>query len=683
MKRLHYFNFLFVIITLLLVNCTRSKINVGTDLKQLYAVWNSDDYKDSLAQTLKPAVLRALSLNNTVSNRASIDSVLSELRWTRDSTSFHNLSAKALNFATSSSDKYMLANIYNDFGMYYHDLNQLDSTFYYYLKSENVYKQLADSIMIGEMEFYQARLLFEKGLHMESEVKTTRALHLLRNAPKNPVPYEANQLMGLCMMERKDYTLAKVYLLRALELMQQDIDKNEILDKKTMYMALGMLYGNLSDASFRLKDYRDASEYAAQSVKYSKESTLHLLVVAYGEVSKARADFMMMRTLDMQVDVEDYLVVIRDGIKLSEEVKNYFMLIQFYMVGANMYFEAGQFDKSFEWAEKSYQIALMRDMKPFQRDALEFIVTHKKYENNIVVKNLIALSKDLEKQDYITRNRFARIAYETEKIEIENVTLRNLIYTVLIASMFVIITLLIGVYITRLRSKNREILLIKEQQKANDSIYQLILEKSEIATDAKNSVRNKIARDIHDGVVNGIFTIRFSLQQLYTDNEELKQALIKELQTLEKSTRDISHSLIDNELFYEKKFISLIEELLSLQKNEWNTEFLLKCDYDIDIDKLSAIDKVNTYFIIREAIQNINKYSEASTCIVSFTKEEDYITVMIKDNGVGFDELSGKGGIGMQNMRERALALHSDLRVYSQKKSGTVLTFKIHSHIRQ
>ncbi|MGL4583753.1 MAG: ATP-binding protein, partial [Flavobacterium sp.] len=234
MKRLRQINFLLVVITLLLVNCTRSRIVPETDYDQLYAVWHDYDYKDSLALTLKPAVEKALTLNNTTENRFYIDSVLSQLRWTRDSVSFFSLSNKAIKFAKNKSDEYMLANIYNDIGMYYHDSNVLDSTFYYYIKAENVYKAIEDSVKIGEMEFYQARLLFEKGLYMESEVKASNALHLLQKYPHNPIPIEANQLVALCLIERKDYSEAKVYLLRALELLQKDSNVNKILSKERL-----------------------------------------------------------------------------------------------------------------------------------------------------------------------------------------------------------------------------------------------------------------------------------------------------------------------------------------------------------------------------------------------------------------------------------------------------------------
>ncbi|APA93719.1 hypothetical protein BK054_16125 [Myroides sp. ZB35] len=80
MKKLRQINFLFVVLALLLVNCSRSKKLNGTDYDQLYAVWYSDDYRDSLAETLKPSVKKVLSLKNTPDNRVFIDSVLNQLR---------------------------------------------------------------------------------------------------------------------------------------------------------------------------------------------------------------------------------------------------------------------------------------------------------------------------------------------------------------------------------------------------------------------------------------------------------------------------------------------------------------------------------------------------------------------------------------------------------------------------
>ncbi|MGL5275248.1 ATP-binding protein [Myroides sp.] len=676
MKRLRQIIFLLVVIALLLVNCTRSKIVNETDYDQLYAVWYDNDYKDSLAQALKPAVQRALTLSNTVDNRVSIDSVLNELRWTRDSVSFHKLSRKAIKYAKSKSDEYMLANAYNDIGMYYHDLNVMDSTFYYYIKAENVYKQVGDSMKIGEMEFYQARLLFEKGLHMESEVKVSNALHILKDYPLNPIPFEANQLMALCLLERNDYKEAKKYMLEALTLMQKDFKQNKVLDKPRLVLALSMLYLNLSEVSYLLKNYSEAINYAKVGLTYTNSDTPDVMI---GVIKSYIAMSNMCLALDTHDDIdgEEYIKEIRKTYEEAKRINNPYIANAMAMTAAELYLKINDSEKAFEWAEKSFELSKERDIKVAQRRALEFLVLNKEYDNKEQVRQIIELGRDLEEQDYATRNRFARIAYETERIETENSQLRNMISTIVSISLVIVLTLVIGVYVYRLKNKNKEIQFIKDQQEANESIYQLILERSVIATEVKNNVRNKIAKDIHDGVVNGIFTIRFNLQQLKSENEDMKGILVNELQSLEKRTRDISHSLIDNELFEHNKFVSLIEDLLALQKNQWNTEFLLDYENAVDLEDLSALDKVNTYFIIREAIQNVNKYSQASICKVSFTKEKKNVVIKIKDNGVGFDEGSSRDGMGLQNMNERAIALHSELIIHSKKGMGTELMFKI------
>ncbi|EPH13459.1 hypothetical protein HMPREF9713_00639 [Myroides odoratimimus CCUG 12700] len=680
MKKLRQINFLFVVLALLLVNCNRSKILEGTDYDQLYAVWYSNDYRDSLAETLKPSVEKALSLKNSADNRVFIDSVLNQLRWTRDSISFHKLSRRAIRYAKDKSDEYALANVYSDIGMYHHDLGVLDSTFYYYIKAENIYREIGDSMKMGELGLYQARVLFEKGLFIESESKLATVLTVLDNYPSSPVPFEANGLMGVCLLNQNDYEGAKVYLLKALKLMQNDAKNNKLLDNTRLQVAKNMLYYNLSETAYYLKDYQEASDYATKGLTHVIPETPTLLKIML-ESSIAKAEFMYNIKKNNKFNGNHYIKQVEDAYQEAAKVNNSYMMDGISMIIAHLYLEKKDSIKAFQWAEKAYQFAVERDVKIQQKEALEFLVTNQNYENRDRVKSIIVLNNDIAAIDYQTRNRFARIAYETEKVVTENDELKNVILMVVITSLVIILGLSAGVFIYRLRNKNRELNFIKEQQEANESIYQLILEKSSIATDVKNSVRNKIAKDLHDGVVNGIFTIRFNLQQLEIENESLKNTLINELEHLEKGTRGLSHSLIDNELFKETKFVSLVEDLALLQKNQWNTRFKVEYSDAEELEELSAIDKVNTYYIIKEAIQNINKYSEASLCTISFIGDTIGVFIKIKDNGKGFDKNIKGDGIGIQSMKERAIALNSELVIYSEKGMGTEIIFKVKNNI--
>ncbi|MCC9044228.1 ATP-binding protein [Myroides sp. M-43] len=676
MKRLRQINFLLVTIALVFVNCTRSHIDSRTDYDQLYAVWHDDAYKDSVAQVLKPAVENALNLKNSFDNRVVIDTILSQLRWTQDSESFLKLSSKAIDYADKKSDLYMLAKTYNHLGVYYSDLGILDSTFYYYLKTGNIYRQLGDSLKIAETEFYQARVLYEKGLHMESEVKIAESLGILYKFPKSPVSFEANLMMGLCLSARKDDDGAKKYLLKALNLMKEDLNKNKVLDQDRLIPAILMVYINLFDIAYYSDDYQKAKEYVAEGSKYLTKDTPPLLIMVLKSnlaMCNLSTELKLGKLKNSLPYLDDMFPVYYEAIKVNNLMAANYQAITL----VDTYIKVKDTLNALKWAEKSYKISKDRGIKVDQQVAIRFMLEHKNYENSDRVKEILALNQDIEETDYFTRNRFARIAYETDKIEVENTELKSIITIIMVTGLSIILGLLLIVFTYRLRNKNRQIKLIKHQQEANESIYELILEKSNIATEVKNNVRNKIAKDLHDGVVNGIFTIRFNLQQLNSDNETLKNTLISELQHLEKGTRDISHSLIDNELFKETKFLSLVEDLVSLQKNKWNTKFLLDYQGQLNLEDLSAIDKVNTYFIIREAIHNVNKYSKASLCTVSFVGGINGIIIKIKDNGIGFDVEAKSGGMGLQNMNERALSLHSEIVIFSEKAVGTEVYFKV------
>lgn len=162
-----------------------------------------------------------------------------------------------------------------------------------------------------------------------------------------------------------------------------------------------------------------------------------------------------------------------------------------------------------------------------------------------------------------------------------------------------------------------------------------------------------------------------------TEEIELQNDLIKELQLLEKNTRNITHVLYQENLFKNNTLISLIEDLISFQKNEWNTSFDFEYEKDINRDKLTSLDKVNIYFIVREAIQNVNKHSKATKCSVIIKSEKGGFSIRVTDNGVGFNQNIKVNGIGISSMKERVSNLNSELIIISNINLGTDLYFKI------
>ncbi|MDR2221766.1 MAG: histidine kinase [Flavobacteriaceae bacterium] len=653
-----------------LTYCTPEKTRIKTDVDQLYAVQYNDKHKDSLAKSINSEVKVALELSNTHHNRKIIDSTLQKLRWTYDSINFKNLSNKAIKYATDKDDKYILASTYNNLGMYYHDLYQLDSTYYYYLKTENVYKSLKDTLKLGETRFYQARLLFEMGLFAESESSVSQSLSLLYNFPNTPIHYEANQLMALCLMERKEYSEAERYLKKALDLMLKDINKNKVLDQKRATMAIIMLYGNLSELSYLQKKYPEAHNYALQGQKYITKNT-HPMLVSFLKNNLAKSNFRLTKE-------RKYIQEVIDGYKSDSVLKNNFRMHYASIDIAELYLSENQIKKANEWAKKSYNNAVIHNVIPYQITALEFLLLNDSYEMQPQVKQLIQLRQIVTAEDNQARNRFARIAYETEVIEQENDQLKDIIFIISIGGVTLVFLLIIGIYRFKLKTKSKELRLVRAQKKANDNINELIIERNLIALDVKKKERNRIAKDLHDSVVNTIFTIRFNLQLLDSTNNKNKELLIEELQKLEQNTRQLSHDLIDNELFNENKFSQLVEDLTSMQINAWKTTFKVKHDPTINFDLINAETKVNIFYILREAIQNVNKYSHAKNCIITFSGRTNGMQLTIEDNGIGFDNShNNSNGIGLSNIKERAQQINAIVTINSYINQGTTISLFI------
>ena len=82
----------------------------------------------------------------------------------------------------------------------------------------------------------------------------------------------------------------------------------------------------------------------------------------------------------------------------------------------------------------------------------------------------------------------------------------------------------------------------------------------------------------------------------------------------------------------------------------------------------------NLYLIFKEAINNAAKYAECSTLSVSINYENGRISMIIEDNGKGFDTANARPGNGLTNMQQRAVQLKGKLLIRSERENGTTIT---------
>jgi signal transduction histidine kinase len=83
------------------------------------------------------------------------------------------------------------------------------------------------------------------------------------------------------------------------------------------------------------------------------------------------------------------------------------------------------------------------------------------------------------------------------------------------------------------------------------------------------------------------------------------------------------------------------------------------------------------YRIAQEALTNIAKHAGASAVSIVTRRDGERLTMIVEDNGTGFDETTPAQGLGLVSMRERAELLGGSLRVESSTDHGTTLVVEV------
>ncbi len=156
-----------------------------------------------------------------------------------------------------------------------------------------------------------------------------------------------------------------------------------------------------------------------------------------------------------------------------------------------------------------------------------------------------------------------------------------------------------------------------------------------------------------------------------------REKYINDLQEVEEEVRNVSHKLNSESLFSDIGFIQMVEKLLETQSEITNFNHELKYDEHIVWKEININLKMNLYRILQEAIQNINKYAKAKNVSIEFNGDNDYLHLIISDDGIGFNAASKSKGIGLKNMQSRADKLKGKLTIKTQPNIGTSIHINI------
>lgn len=192
--------------------------------------------------------------------------------------------------------------------------------------------------------------------------------------------------------------------------------------------------------------------------------------------------------------------------------------------------------------------------------------------------------------------------------------------------------------------------------------------------------REKIARDLHDGVGQSLVALKINLGLLSRcpEDEQLRRNAEKTVKMVDGAIAEI-RSVIGNLKPAELKRDGLSNSIRALcGKLESLSGVQFHCNITDAMPEWAETEELNIYRIVQECLTNIIKHSEAAEADVNLLALSDHIfLISVIDNGRGFDMQSVNSGFGLTNMRERADALNAKMVVDSAEGQGTRVILEI------
>ena len=192
--------------------------------------------------------------------------------------------------------------------------------------------------------------------------------------------------------------------------------------------------------------------------------------------------------------------------------------------------------------------------------------------------------------------------------------------------------------------------------------------------------RERIAKELHDGVIQSLFAVGMGLQATATlsGDADLDQRIEGAVGEIDRVIRDLR-----NYIFGLRPGI-LADRQLDQALRHLAEDFQAKSGVTtvVEIEAAAAAElgsrAADVIQLAREALSNVGRHADAATCRVSLHRQDSLALLEIDDDGRGFDTEAARGkGQGLRNLRDRAASLGGELTIESSPDDGTTVRVSI------
>ena len=208
----------------------------------------------------------------------------------------------------------------------------------------------------------------------------------------------------------------------------------------------------------------------------------------------------------------------------------------------------------------------------------------------------------------------------------------------------------------------------------------LVLDRSQALAERQEHMlvadRDRIARDLHDTVIQRLFATALQLQGLRRKVvvDEVRTRLDESVEDLNATIRDIRSTIFE---LRRRSVISLNEEVRGLAR-----EYVPVLGFTPFVRLRGPVDEMVTRHLgeqliatLREALSNVAQHAEADACIIEVEAFADRLVLRVSDNGRGMRPDAAESGL--RNVRRRAFDLGGSVRVLPEEPHGTLIEWQV------
>lgn len=600
--------------------------------------------KYSLVLLLLFAVGGPLLWAQNDTNATLIDNMLEEVDLLLDDHAYQqadSIAREALQLAEANKDTGGQAGSLHKLGLSAEFQGLWKDSYYYYNQSLALWTDLGDSLNMGRVCRDIAIMKDSEGDHYTQLKFAERALSIFEAIDDTLRIGDSYINLANARKNMGDNEGAKIYFQRAVDIFEPRGDR---LDAAIAYYGLGDVYfltGKLDSAkaaiAMAMPVFVNEEEIARTAYA---SNILGLIAAAEDDTAQAKKRFKdcidSARAADDSLSWFDacinlaHIELEEDNLKLAEDYFKQAAALIGESGGVLDNVELNSLRKELAYSRKA--IASIIKIEELQRSRL--------YNNIIIAALFILLFFFCIFFVLVLRKR--KLEHEATKLEHEA---------------------------TRIQHEKDKLQHEKILHRINEDLYRA-REKGELEE------RERLRKRVHNEIGSQLAAVRWGLESLTSRLPDHSESLAKISQLIQEAygnARNIERLLVEKRQDWLAKISDFFELLPKFENDKLEIRFSNHCSEK----KLEHPVGAQLYDIIKVAVANVLTHAKADHLTCELNRLDDQLTVLIQDDGQGFDPLEATSGSGLKNIRQIVEKIKGQIEIDSAKGEGTTITCTI------